>query len=276
MSAKAPSRRTLASAHATGKRSTSADPVGRDSASTSSASGDRLPKYEELRLALAEDLVHLQVDDPLPSERDLMVRYGVSRMTVRQAIAGLAHDGLVYRVQGSGTFVADPTKVVKSLRLTSFSEDIVERRMVPGARLLLHEQLPADADIAHDLVLEPGTPVEHLERLRTADGAPMCLENVWLPSALVHEVAYTTAGGSLYEALAKAGVAPEQADQRIRATVLTARDADLLGVPAFSPALQLARVTYDARGRAVERAVGLYRADRYDFHLTVTRGRARG
>jgi len=235
-----------------------------------------MSKYEQLRSSLAQELEKLVAHDPLPSERELMARHGVSRMTVRQAIAGLADDGLVYRVQGSGTFVADPAKVTKSLHLTSFSEDIRGRRMVPATKLLLSERIAADASVANFLSLEPGTDVVHLERLRTADGSPMCLENVWLPASLVDGVDYADVGGSLYDALADAGLAPEYADQQIRATVLDPRDAQLLAVPAFSPALLVARVTYDARGRAVERAVGLYRADRYDFEFTVTRATGRG
>lgn len=235
-----------------------------------------MSKYEELRSALTLEVGKLVAHDPLPSERELMARHGVSRMTVRQAIAGLADDGLVYRVQGSGTFVADPTKVTKSLHLTSFSEDIRGRRMVPGTKLLLSERLAADASVAHDLALEPGTEVVHLERLRTADGSPMCLENVWLPASLVDDVDYAGSGGSLYDKMTDAGLAPDYADQRIRATVLDPRDAQLLAVPSFSPALLVVRVTYDVRRRAVERAVSLYRADRYDVEFTVTRAGARG
>ncbi len=235
-----------------------------------------MSKHEALRSALTLELEHLVAHDPLPSERELMARHGVSRMTVRQAIARLADDGLVYRVQGSGTFVADPAKVTKSIQLTSFSEDIRGRRMVPGTKLLLSERVAADASLAHDLALEPGTEVVHLERLRTADGSPMCLENVWLPASLVAEVDYAETGGSLYDSMADVGLAPDYADQRIRATVLDPRDAQLLAVPSFSPALLVARVTYDARGRAVERAFGLYRADRYDFQFTVTRAGGRG
>lgn len=231
----------------------------------------RQPKYQELRQLLRDELATLLPHDPLPSERELMSTYGVSRMTVRQALQLLSEDGLVYRVHGSGTFVADPTTVVKSLRLTSFSEDITARRMTPGSRLLLQEQLEADAEIAHDLRLTPGDPVLHLERLRTADGLPMCLENVWLPASLFPGLGEGFTGDSLYKALDEAGVGPERAEQHIRATVLNPRDAALLDVPSYSAALLMDRVTYDAAARPIERARGLYRADRYDVQVTVTR-----
>ena len=232
-------------------------------------------KHQELRAALTMELKKMGAGDALPSERALMARHGVSRMTVRQAIAALADDGLVHRVQGSGTFVADPAFVSKSLHLTSFSEDIRSRQMVPGTRLLSSELVGADAGVAHDLALEPGTPVVHLERLRTADKSPMCLENVWLPAALVEDVDYADTHVSLYDSMERAGMSPQFADQRVRATVLNAREAELLDVPAFSAALIVARVTYDVRHRRVEKAVSLYRADRYDFELTIARSHAR-
>ncbi|MGC4945634.1 GntR family transcriptional regulator [Streptomyces sp. DT224] len=233
---------------------------------------ERAPKHETLRnelLALIDD--GLAPHAPLPSERELMQRYNVSRMTVRRAMERLTQENRVYRVQGAGTFVADPSTISKTLYLTSFSEDIRSRRMKPASRLLVLERAEADLACARDLFLAPGSPVVHLERLRLADGEPMCLENVWLPEALVPGLVEEGDPQSLYGRLERAGAAPEQADQMIRATVLGPREAELLSVPAQFPALHVERVTRDIRGRAVERAVSLYRADRYDYRLTITR-----
>ncbi|MGP3936208.1 GntR family transcriptional regulator [Nonomuraea sp. KM88] len=231
-------------------------------------------KYETLRRVLT-DLIEARMapHDPLPSERELMQQYNVSRMTVRQAIEGLARDGRVYRVQGAGTFVADSGKITKSLTFSSFSEDIRARRMKPGGRLLVLESEPAEIDVARDLFLEPGTPVVHVTRLRTADGEPMCLENAWVPEHLVPDLVARGHVESLYAVLEAAGAAPEHADQTISATVVNREQAELLGVPNNFPALRVSRVTHDARGRAVERAVSLYRADRYDYRLSIARGR---
>jgi GntR family transcriptional regulator len=231
-------------------------------------------KYETLRRALVEIIdSRMAPHDPLPSERELMQQYGVSRMTVRQAVEGLVRDGRVYRVQGSGTFVTERGKITKSLTFSSFTEDIRARRMTPGSKLLLLEVQPAEIDVARDLFLEPGSPVVHVRRLRTADSEPMCLENAWVPE----EFAAALAGGrdvdSLYDVLEAAGAAPEHADQIISATVVNREQAELLGVPNNFPALRVSRVTHDARGRAVERAISLYRADRYDYRLSIARGR---
>ena len=139
-----------------------------------------VPKYYQLREILL-DLIEreLTVDAPVPSERELAARYGLSRMTARQAIEHLVSEGKLYRVQGRGTFVARP-KIVMPLRLTSFSEDMRARGMIPGARDLGRRSIEAPAAVARELGVEAGAPIYVVERLRTADGVPMALE--WLLS----------------------------------------------------------------------------------------------
>lgn len=231
----------------------------------------RPPKYEVVRRRLRADFTAtLAPNEPIPGERALMARYEVSRSTIRQALRGLAEEGVVYRIQGAGTYVADPSRIHKSLSLTSFSEDIRARQMIPGGRVLAAANVEANAEVARDLRLPPGAPVLHVERLRTADGSPMCLENVWLPQDLLPADHEKLLAGSLYEWLRRHGYEPQQADQRIRATVVGVRDAQLLEIPPFSPALLVARTAWSGQ-RVIERARSLYRADRYEFAMTVVR-----
>lgn len=234
-----------------------------------------VPKYETLRSELEAMIARLPANTALPSERELMTSHGVSRMTVREALTRLADDGLVYRVHGAGTFVADESKITKSLTLTSFSEDIRSRRMEPGSSSATMSRVEADAHVASILRISPGSPVVHLERVRTADGLPMCLESVWIPGDTIPEDFSLEEQPSLYTHLESIGRAPESATQTIQATVLTSEQAELLDVPAQSAALSVSRVTVDAHERPVEFATSLYRADRYDFRLTVQRERRR-
>ncbi|MEV1132195.1 GntR family transcriptional regulator [Agromyces sp. NPDC049794] len=229
-------------------------------------------KHEALYAALRAEIGQaLRPHDPLPSERELVARFGVSRATVRQAVGRLEEEGLVYRAQGSGTFVADPATISKNLALTSFSEDMRLRRLTPDSRLLDLTVTSAPVAVARDLAVSPGAEVVHVRRLRLADGLPMCLEEVWLPAERIGDLDAAVVAGSLYEVLAERGLRPHHADQVIAATVVDADQARLLGVAAFSPALRVDRITYDESGTAVERAESLYRADRYDFRITVTR-----
>ncbi|GAA0411843.1 transcriptional regulator NagR [Microbispora corallina] len=231
------------------------------------------PKYDQVRAQLAERIrTDLRPGDALPSERELMEMFGISRMTVRKALAGLEAEGLVYRIHGSGTYVSETALVSKTLRLTSFSEDMRERGLRPGTRLLEAELVPATADVAQRLRLSPGTQVAHLRRLRLANQTPMALEEVYLPAELVPGLLDHDLSGSLYDVLDAAyGVRAVRARQVVQSTVVDDAQAELLEVPPRSPALIVGRVAVDARGRAVELGTTLYRGDRYAFDVTITR-----
>jgi GntR family transcriptional regulator len=209
--------------------------------------------------------------DRLPTERDLAASFSVSRLTVRRVLDRMETEGRVYRIQGAGTFVGEP-RIAKSLELASFTEDMRSRGLKPGSRLISMDEIPAGAGIGFTLNLSPAERVLRITRVRTADGAPMCLENCYLPARLVPGLAGRSIDGSLYETLAADfHIDLERADQTIRCTVLDQRDAELLEVPALSPAFTVERTAYDSRGRAVEHAVALYRGDRYAYHLILHR-----
>jgi GntR family transcriptional regulator len=231
------------------------------------------PKYERLRGHLRRLIDNdLAAHDRLPTERDLAEQFGVSRVTVRRALDDLENEHRVYRVQGAGTFVA-ATPIAKTIELTSFSEDMRLRGLTPASRLLVAETVPAGAEVGVPLRLSPADEVVHLERVRTADGVPMCLERAYLAHNLVPGLLAADLAGSLYEVLEdRYHIRLVRAEQRIRATVLVAAEAALLDVPPFTPALLVERTSYDQRDRPVERACSTYRADRYSYQVTLHRG----
>lgn len=222
-----------------------------------------IPKHAQLReilLGLVER--ELTPDAPLPSERELSTRYGLSRMTVRQTLDGLVAEGRIYRVPGKGSFVARP-KIQMNLALTSFTDDMRARGLEPGSRELLHETGPASEVIAQELGVEPGTPVHSLERLRTADGVPMALERTNIPAHLAPDLLEHPFQGSLYDALAQRyGLRPDHGEQTIEAGAADEAQARLLGIEPAAPILLLRRRTY-AGSTLLEYVVSTYRADRY-------------
>ncbi|WP_020575471.1 GntR family transcriptional regulator [Actinopolymorpha alba] len=239
---------------------------------TRSGSGGTLAKHAAVRAHLL-DLIRgsMEPHQKLPTERQLCDELGVSRLTVRRAVEQLVGEGEVYRIQGSGTYVAEPA-IRKRELLTSFSDDMRSRGLTPGAKLIRAEQTVAGARESWRLGVSPGEPLLHLVRLRLASSVPMCIEEVWLLARLAPDLLESPLEDSLYETLFTSyRITLDRAEQEVRATVLDTEQAALLEVPALTPALQVERVTYDSRGRAVELARSLYRGDRYSLEQTLRR-----
>jgi GntR family transcriptional regulator len=226
--------------------------------------GDRVPKYYRLKEALLEIIGDLKPGALLPTERALCEAYGVSRTTVRQALQELLVDGRLYRLQGKGTYVARP-KVVQTLALTSYTEDMQARGLSPASRLLGADRAPASAEVADLLALTPRAEVLRIERLRLADREPMAIETLFVDAArfpeLERRLSHT---GSFYELLrSKYGVQLAEGEETIESAIAAPADAELLGTEVGSPMLLLTRRTWDAQGRPVEFVRSLYRGDRY-------------
>ena len=209
----------------------------------------------------------LEPGAPMPSERELCELFGVSRMTVRQAVDTLVVDGVLKRHQGKGTFVASP-KVDLQLRLTSFTEEMRRRGMTPGAVFLIAATVPAAPVVAEALELDAGAPVHHLRRLLTADSTPMAIEENWIPARLLPRLLDGPLTFSVYGELTRAGLAPEWGEDMIEGHAATAEEAALLGVPERAPALDITRRTFHGQ-LAVDYSRSLYRADRYTLWVPV-------
>jgi GntR family transcriptional regulator len=230
-----------------------------------------VPKHQQLREILI-DLIdtELEPDSPISSERDLGERYGLSRMTVRQAINQLVTEGRLYRVRGRGTFVAQP-KMDLQVRLASFTEDMTRRGMVPASRTLNFERIEATPALARQLELNPGEPVLRLARLRYADSIPMAVERTHLPENRVPGLLSQGTPHSLYRVLAEQyGLKLTWGEQVIEAGNPDPEDAALLEIPAGGVVLQMSRRSY-AGDVLIEYAVSSYRADRYQLWVPLER-----
>lgn len=231
----------------------------------------KVPKHVHIREQLLGRVVDYPADAALPQERELADEFEVSRTTVRQALQSLTDDGLIYSIRGKGTFVSK-SRISKGSTLTSFTEDMRGRGLAPSSRVLTAEERPSSPDVARALELEPGSPVYFVERLRLADGFPMALEELYLPVNFFPQLLSLDLSASLYDVLAnRYRIKVTSARQKISATSVSGRAAELLGVKAHSPALSVSREGIDARDRLVEHAVSVYRADRYDFELSTHR-----
>ena len=227
-------------------------------------------KYKTVVARVVEMIVTLESHDALPSERELMGIFGVSRMTVRTAIRKLIDEGRVYSVHGSGTYVGSADVFSKTPKLTSFTEDMINRGLAPSSRVLGVSRIAADKDMANRLGLLAGEECTHLRRLRLADNHPMAIEDIYIPRS-IFDLGSLDLGASLYAQLASAGHEIYRAEQEISSTLLDIDDSRLLEVTEQSPALCVERVTSSTRGQQIEFARTLYRADLYTFQVAVTK-----
>lgn len=197
---------------------------------------------------------------PAPSERELVQRFGVARMTVRQAMDALVSEGLLERMPGRGTFVARPRRRVG--RLTSFTEDMERRGMLAESQTLVARREQAGPGVAKALGITQGDAVIHWKRLRHADGSPMCIEDAYLNEVLLPGFLQSAMPTSLFDALAARGLRPTWAEDAITSDRASAEEAGLLQVATGAPLLLVARRAL-AGDKPVEVSRAAYRADRF-------------
>jgi len=234
-------------------------------------------KQEQTRQRVLELIDGLDVGVAIPSERRLSSDLGVSRLTLRAAVEDLVRDGFLVRRHGSGTFVSHP-KIAQQLTLTSFSEDMRRRGMVPGSRTLQLQEIHAGADLGRALNVSPATRVVRIQRLRLADDETMAIEILHVPQpfvpGLTRELLETV--GSFYELLEQRyGVVIVSGIQTIEPTVTDEEESALLGVPLHSPAFLFERTSQAADGRTVEFVRSVYRGDRYRLVAELSQRRGR-
>jgi DNA-binding GntR family transcriptional regulator len=230
------------------------------------------PKGQALRAILEELLAGLPPGAALPSERELAERYGLARMTVRNEVERLTAEGSVYRLHGRGTFVAEP-RIAQAGAFSSFTEDMVARGLSPGSIVTSSEVIVADGFLAATLEVKPGDGCFRLDRVRTADGHPMAIEQAYLPLQPfegIERVDFTDA--SLFEVLGgRFDVLLGEAQQHVVAVSIEADEAPLLDVPEGAPGLRFDTVARNGDGTPVYYAISLYRGDRYEIALRQTR-----
>ncbi len=205
---------------------------------------------------------------PAPSERELVQQFRVARMTVRQALDALVAEGLLERVPGRGTFVAN-ARVDQVPRLTGFAEEMHRRGLNPGSRTLLARLEAAGPGVARALDIGLGEKVVHWQRLRFADASPMCVEDAYLAADKVPGL-LDRLPESLYAELDRRGLSPTWGEDSVDAGIAHDPEAALLQVSAGHPVLRVARRAFAER-TPVEVSRSTYRADRFTLWVPMTR-----
>ena len=229
-------------------------------------------KQSEARERVRDLIAQLGVGDAIPSERQLSVDLGVSRLTVRAALDDLVREGYLVRKRGSGTFVSEP-KIAQELTMTSFTEDMRRRGMVPESRTLELHTTSAGAWLGRILHVSPSEPIVVVKRLRLADRETMAIETLHVRESLVPGLsADDLERRSFYELLGdRYGVDVVGGLQTIEPTVTNEEESSALGVPLHSPAFLFERTTRSRSGEIVEYVRSIYRGDRYRLVTELSR-----
>lgn len=224
------------------------------------------PHYRQIERALRERIATLRPGERMPSDAELCVEFGVSRMTARHAMQRLATEGLIRREPGRGSFVATPPAHRQTNRLMSFSREMRRAGRIPSSRLLTRVVRSATTAEAASLAIPARHPVVHLQRLRLADREPIALESAVLIGECADAVmSADLVTSSLHEALGRAGFVLRRGTGTISAARATAEDAGLLGISDGDALLVERRVIVDASGRPIEATKSRYAADRYQL-----------
>lgn len=228
------------------------------------------PRYFRAKLELQRRIGDLGHGDTLPAERRLAEQLGVSRTTLRKALAELSAEGVLRREHGSGTYVAPP-KIVRVRQLTSLSEDFgVDGKQV-SSQLLSCDHITADAETQVALELPRGARVYRVTRLRIVDDEPLAIEMAHLRGPLRGLATRLEEQASLYRVLREQYARSITAvEDTVETALASPSEAELLGVTAGHPLLMVHRLGRDVEGLALEWTRSIYRGDRFKFVARAT------
>jgi DNA-binding GntR family transcriptional regulator len=224
--------------------------------------------YNELSAQIAAGT--LSRSGRLPPERVISEQLGVSRATIRRALAALEADGLIEAVQGRGTFITTSRLVEPPNALMSFTDVARERGTEAGAEVLDARTRPATIDEADKFRIAPGSEVYDFTRLRTVDSVAVALDRNIVPLAFAPRMGKSDwATTSLYELLSRSGRTVVRADYALEARSADDEQACHLGLSPGAPVLVADTLGYGRGGRLVQIGETVYRGDRYRFRTTL-------
>lgn len=238
-----------------------------------------IPLYYQLVEAIRDQIRagELTAGAQLPPERELGEHYGISRMTVRQAVKYLVNEDVLVARHGAGTFVAEPKLSFDPLHALGFTEDMMRRGADATSRVLEQAVVEPPAAIAVKLSIPAGERVSKIVRLRLGAGMPLLLETVYVPTSLFPGLDQADlAQHSLYEHMhMHCGVKPAGARQTLEAVPANEYECALFGVALGAPMILLQGVTVDQHNQPIECFKAVYRGDRFEIAIDSRPGATR-
>lgn len=231
-----------------------------------------VPLHVQLKDILRNEILEGDLKGKIPSERELMERFEVSRSTVRQAVSGLVREGVLKKIHGKGTFISSRPVEEWLGNICTYNEVIEQMGMRPSTRLLRQGRETAPQEIADTLGV---TEFYAIERLRYANEVPIAIEKQYYPLELGLSLAeFDLNVAVLYDLLEfNLGKRLWEAEQVISCRIPTKEEMLNLNISDKTPVLVAERVIYDPEGHPVEFLRSSFRADKYAFRINLARRR---
>ncbi|WP_313110120.1 GntR family transcriptional regulator [Atlantibacter sp.] len=232
------------------------------------------PMYRQIADAIGQQIERgeLKSGDALPTESALQEQYGVSRVTVRQALKMLTEQNVIESIQGSGTYVKEERVQYDIYQLTSFYEKLADRNVDTHSEVLTFEVIDADAFLAGQLNLQENDKIWHVKRLRFIRQKPVTLEETWMPLALFADLTWAVMENSKYHYIETVKKMPiDRSEQEILAVMPTPDVAKALGLDPARPTLEKVSRGFLKDGRVFEYSRNIFKSDDYKFTLVARR-----
>ncbi|MFO1307660.1 MAG: GntR family transcriptional regulator [Burkholderiales bacterium] len=250
--------------------------------STRSTSRDRViadvvPRYYQVYSVL-QQRIRAGVwpsERPMPAEEALSAEFSVSRVTIRRALTMLETEGLIVRQQGRGTFAAPPPSNGAPKNFGGLLESVADAEHRTSVRILSFDHVVLPDDTARWLECPPKSTGLRIERVRSDRDGPFSYTECYLREPEAALVTLEALGNrTVLSMLLAAGVSAAAAEQRISATLADVEVARRLKIEVSAPLIKLTRVVRNPEGRPIELIHGLYRPDRYEYRIKLSRDRA--
>lgn len=234
-----------------------------------------VPLYVQL-MDQIEDGIRQKVYLPgmkLQSENEMAKTYGVSNITVKNAISGLVEKGLVVRKQGKGTFVSK-TKFTRDMnKLSGFTEMCERMGVKPGGQMLDNRLVKAEGTVAEQLKLAKNSQVILISRIRFADREPVAVEHSYFPSKYACLLSQRFDDNSLFKYLKeRENISVKSSEKRIELCRATEKEAELLGIRKGDPLLYVKSVAFSKDGEPLYAGIQVINGDVFSFYVYETAG----
>lgn len=235
---------------------------------------DFVPRYYQVYTVLSQRVREGEwsTETAMPTEQEFAKTFGVSRVTIRKALNMLQEERLILRQQGRGTFALPPPRRPTRANFSGLLENIVDFELHTKVRILAFVKAPLADDVARMLECPPGSLALKIVRVRSDSQTPFSFTTCYVPEPEARLLTEDTLGNrTVSSALEKAGVSTASAEQRLSATVAGVEVAKHLRIDVGAPLISMTRIMRNESGRPVEIIQALYRPDKYEYRVNLSR-----